>query len=289
VVRSQGGALMATLEEEHYTDAKVARRVMAAAVLRAESAEATLAAVRGRIESLAQWLNAPGRYVTAERAAELVCGLIDASSATPAPQPAVPEPTPCVDNDEWMPAPRHPDSALLDRIAKHTGAVYEQRITPEQFATAVVDELRTRGAGHDKGCDRVFGTCTLAELRTMLAFLRRLTVRAPWWPLVVAYLLALLVSALTACSGFSAGPIACRFEGEYLITLYATTPGCEDLEQRRKFGGTFAFGCSPSLGLPGYTGTVECTDDSDNIAFACVGQLQGKGCEYELVVERVTP
>lgn len=99
---------------------------------------------------------------------------------------------------------------------------------------------------------------------------------------------AALALLLLACGdmSFSAGPLACRFQGEYLVTLHAITEGCVDLESHERFAGSFALGCKPDLALAGYSGNVSCLDDSDNIAFACTGQLQGEGCAYELVVER---
>lgn len=52
------------------------------------AAEAQLAAVKARVTSLADWLNAAGRYVSAKRAAELVAALL-----TPAPSPGAGEGT----------------------------------------------------------------------------------------------------------------------------------------------------------------------------------------------------
>jgi hypothetical protein len=91
---------------------------------------------------------------------------------------------------------------------------------------------------------------------------------------------------LQGCGGFDAGPLACRFEGDYLITATATDPAaCESWTMRRHFAGSFALGCSPELGIAGYAGTVDCQDD-DGVAVWCSGQLSGDGCAYELQVER---
>jgi hypothetical protein len=103
-------------------------------------------------------------------------------------------------------------------------------------------------------------------------------------------LAVVLAPWLTCCGGFDAGPLACQFKGEYLITAHSLQPEeCESWTQRREFAGSFALSCSPELALGGYSGTVACIDDGDNVAFACTGQLHGEGCSWELVVERVTP
>jgi hypothetical protein len=112
-------------------------------------------------------------------------------------------------------------------------------------------------------------------------------VRPSWATITVVTAFACAFTwLLQGCGGFDAGPLACRFDGDYLITATATDPeACESWTMRRHFAGSFALGCSPELGIAGYAGTVTCQDES-GVAMWCSGQLSGDGCSYELQVER---